>query len=220
MMRALWKLLLRLLKAYAIAVIVLGVMYIVVPPPSTLMIGRWLSWQDVERDYVPIARINRNVISAVIGAEDDKFCAHWGIDFKSMTHAVRDASEGERLRGASTIPMQVAKNLFLWPQRSFVRKVLEVPVAIYLDLIWSKRRMMEIYLSVAEWGEGIYGIEAAAQAYFKKPASQLNAREAALLVAALPDPLGRNPAAPGPFQRGYAATILKRMGNADVSCFK
>lgn len=205
---------------YVAAVAVLGIFYVLVPPVSTLMLGRWVTLNAATRDYEPLKNVSRHVLSAVVSAEDDAFCRHWGVDWKSMSEAIADASEGERVRGASTISMQVAKNLFLWPQRSFLRKSLEVPIAFYLEVIWSKRRMMEVYLSIAEWGEGVFGVEAASQRYFGKPASRLSEWEAALLASALPNPRGRNPAQPSAYQRGYAQKILSRMKNgADLSCF-
>ena len=121
-------------------------------------------------------------------------------------------------RGASTIPMQVAKNLFLWPSRSYIRKGLEIPLALFLDVVWSKRRMMEIYLNIAEWGEGVFGAEAAARTRFGKPARDLTRREAALLATSLPNPRLRNPTRPSPRQRTLAATIMARMDGAATSC--
>jgi len=124
-------------------------------------------------------------------------------------------------RGASTIPMQVSKNLFLWPQQSYIRKAVELPVTLFLSAIWSKSHMLEIYLSVAEWGNGIYGAEAAAQKYFNKPARNLNPHEAALLAAALPNPKQRNPNHPSGYHARYAANLLKwANGDVDMSCLR
>ena len=120
-----------------------------------------------------------------------------------MQDVVNDALEGEATRGASTIPMQTAKNLFLWNGRSLIRKGMELPLALVSDFVWSKKRMMEIYLNIAEWGPGIYGIEAAAQYHFKVPASKLTSRQAALLAVSLPNPIDRNASKPG---RGIAAS--------------
>lgn len=214
--------LLKIAAYYIAGVMVLGVVYIVIPPVSTLMLADIFTLHLISRDYESLGNINKSVFSAVIRAEDGKFCEHHGVDWQSLNQAVEQAldDEGEPSRGASTIPMQVAKNLFLVPHRSYARKALEIPIAMYLDLIWSKRRMMEVYLSIAEWGDGIYGIEAAAQHYFKKPAKSLSAHEAALLAAALPNPIKRNPSRPSPYYLGYALRILGGMYGSDTSCLK
>jgi monofunctional biosynthetic peptidoglycan transglycosylase len=196
------------------AVFWLGLLYWAVPPVSTLMLGRWLTLQPVERTFVSLDEIAPSLPLAVLTAEDSRFCDHNGVDWDAIRDVV-EAADGEGpARGASTIPMQVAKNLFLWPSRSYIRKGLEIPVALYLDLIWSKRRMMEVYLNIAEWGEGVFGAEAAAQKYFRKSARNLNAREAALLARALPNPLVRNPANPRPGHRALAGQLQVRMVRA------
>jgi monofunctional biosynthetic peptidoglycan transglycosylase len=193
------------------AVFWLGLMYWVVPPVSTLMLGRWMILQPVERDYVSLDEISPHLPLAVMTSEDSRFCQHGGVDWDALRDVVEAADEDGPSRGASTIPMQTAKNLFLWPSRSYVRKGLELPVALYLDLIWSKRRMMENYLNIAEWGEGVFGAEAAAQRYFRKPAKALTRREAALLATALPNPLVRNPARPTRRHQALAGRLLARM---------
>lgn len=170
----------------------LTLLYMVVMPPSTLMLGRWLTLKSVERQAVPLSEISPNLRLMVIASEDGQFCRHSGVDWDQ----VRIVIESGARRGASTIPMQTAKNVFLWPQRSYVRKALEIPLAMWLDLVWSKERMLEIYLNVAEWGEGVYGAEAAARLHFNKAAKELTQREAALLATALPNPLARNPGRP------------------------
>nr|WP_239468002.1 monofunctional biosynthetic peptidoglycan transglycosylase [Microvirga arvi] len=192
----------------------LGLLYWAVPPVSTLMLGRWLSLQPVERDFVGLDGIAASLPLAVMTAEDSRFCEHNGVDWDALWDVVEAADEDGPARGASTIPMQVAKNLFLWPSRSYLRKGMEIPVALYLDLIWSKRQMMEVYLNVAEWGEGVFGAEAAARKYFRKSARNLNAREAALLARALPNPLLRNPANPKPGHRALAGQLQARMARA------
>lgn len=198
---------LAVLALWIAAVVGLTLAYAVLPPVSTLMLGRWLSGGSVERSFVGIEAIAPALPAAVIAAEDARFCQHAGVDWGAIREVVEDAGEDGPSRGASTIPMQVAKNLFLWPSRSYLRKGLELPLALWLDLAWSKRRMMEIYLNVAEWGDGIFGAEAAAQAYFRKPARDLTRREAALLAKALPNPLRRNPARPSPGLRRLADRI-------------
>jgi len=196
------------------AVLWLGLLYWIVPPVSTLMAGRWLTLQAVERDYVSLDDISPHLPLAVMTSEDSRFCGHGGVDWGALQEVIEEADEDGPSRGASTIPMQVAKNLFLTPSRSYIRKGLEIPVALYLDLIWSKRKMMEVYLNVAEWGEGVFGAEAAAQKYFRKPAKALTRREAALLARALPNPLRRNPGKPTARLNALAGQLQARMAGA------
>ena len=192
-------------------------LFAVVPPPSTLMLGRWLTGQAVQRNYVPLAQMSPQLVRAVIASEDQRFCVHHGIDLGELRAVL---SDGNPSRGASTLTMQVAKNVFLWPGRSYLRKALELPIAVWIDLVWSKRRIIEVYLNIAEWGEGLYGAEAAAQANFGKRAQQLDKVEAARLARALPNPLLRNPAQPGPQLRGLSRALLARMDSTglDVGC--
>jgi monofunctional biosynthetic peptidoglycan transglycosylase len=214
------KVALGLVLAWVAAILVLGLLYSVVPPISTLMLGRWLTLQPVARGSVSLATVSPSLPIAVITSEDQRFCQHWGIDFDALRQVVENADEDGPNRGASTVPMQVAKNLFLWPGRSYIRKGLELPIALYLDLIWSKRRMMEIYLSVAEWGDGIFGVAAAAQKHFGKPAGDLSRREAALLVAALPNPIERNAGRPSARHRAMANRLMGRMDPALAACLR
>ncbi len=178
------------------------------------MLGRWMTLQPMARDFVSLDEISPHLPLAVMTSEDSLFCEHHGVDWNALWQVVEAADEDGPSRGASTIPMQVAKNLFLWPNRSYVRKGLEIPVALYLDLIWSKRQMMEVYLNIAEWGEGVFGAEAAAQKYFRKPAQSLSRREAALLAKALPNPLARNPARPSGRHGALAGQLVARMAGA------
>ena len=180
------------------------------PPVSTLMLARWVTFQPVERVWTPLERIAPALPLAVIASEDGRFCRHWGVDWVALREVIDTAGEDGPSRGASTIPMQSAKNLFLWPSRSAVRKGLEIPAALVIDRVWGKRRTMEVYLNIAEWGEGIFGAEAAAQRYFRKSAGQLSPKEAALLAAALPNPLRRDPAHPGVRQSRIANLIQRR----------
>ena len=193
------------------AVVLLGLSYILLPPISTLMLARLVTLRPVERTAVSLEEVSPHLPLAVMSAEDARLCQHGGVDWDMLREVVEAADEDGPVRGASTIPMQVAKNLFLWPSRSYIRKGLELPIALYIDLIWSKRRMMEIYLNVAEWGEGIFGAEAAAQRYFRKSARDLTRREAALLATALPNPFRRNPARPSARHRALADRLLGRM---------
>nr|WP_282588019.1 monofunctional biosynthetic peptidoglycan transglycosylase [Lichenifustis flavocetrariae] len=183
------------------------------PPISNLMAVRFLRGEPVDRRWVPLSGISENLIAAVVMSEDGQFCAHHGVDWDSIDSVLHDPDGPSR--GASTITMQTAKNLFLWPGRSYIRKGLEIPTALGLEKIWSKREILQAYLNIAEWGDGIFGAEAAARAHFKKAASQLTPREAALLATALPNPLLRNPAHPNRLQRNLTATVMARAASAD-----
>lgn len=204
------KWLLRLAVAILLLPVVLTIVYAVVPPVSTLMLARYASLLWVERSYVPLEGISPHLIRSVVASEDAKFCNHNGADWEALGTQIEALGEGESPRGASTITMQLAKNLFLWSDRSYVRKGLELPLALMIDAILPKRRILELYLNVAEWGEGIFGAEAAAQAWFGKPASKLSASEAARLATALPSPLTRNPASPSPGHVRLARTNQAR----------
>lgn len=185
-------------------------LYAVVPVPSTLMLGRWLTFRPVERQWVPLSEISPNLTRAVIASEDQRYCSHDGVDWIEL-NAVMDDEDGPS-RGASTLTMQTAKNVFLWPGRSYLRKGLEIPLAMAIDLAWGKRRVIEIYLNVAEWGEGLYGAEAAAQRYFGKPAARLSPAEAARLAGALPNPILRDPAKPNGALRSATGRVQRRVG--------
>jgi len=148
---------------------------------------------------------------AVIAAEDQRFCQHHGVDFGALREVLAD--EDGPSRGGSTISMQTVKNVFLWHGRSYVRKALEMPLALGADLIWSKRRVMEVYLNVAEFGDGLFGAEAAARHYFGRPAAQLSRAQAAALAASLPNPRLRNPDAPSSRARTNSFRIQQRMRN-------
>ncbi|MHC1547596.1 monofunctional biosynthetic peptidoglycan transglycosylase [Phyllobacterium sp. K27] len=168
-----------------------------VHPISTLMAKDLVTLSGYDRQWVSMDDISPSLVNSVMMSEDAKFCSHSGIDWEALNSVVSDAIDGEQTRGASTIPMQTAKNLFLWNSRSFIRKGLEVPLAVMTDMILPKRRLMEVYLNIAEWGPGIYGIEAAAQHHFNTSAAKLSARQSAYLAVTLPNPIMRNPAKPG-----------------------
>lgn len=191
-----------------VPIVLVPVYSLVNPPASTLMLWTWATGGGVDRRWVPIDAISKNLVRAVVMAEDGRFCEHSGIDWREVQNAI-DA-EGGRPRGASTITMQLVKNLFLWTSRSYLRKGLEVPLALYADLVLSKRRIVEIYLNTVEWGPGIFGAEAAGQRYFKRPAAKLSRRQAALMAAALPNPTARNPAKPSTGHRRIANRIAGR----------
>jgi monofunctional biosynthetic peptidoglycan transglycosylase len=194
-----------------LAILVLGIVYRFALPVSTLMLARWLTFQPVERIATPLEAMAPSLALAVVTSEDGRFCLHHGVDWGALREVIEDAEDDAPSRGASTIPMQTAKNLFLWPGRSYVRKALELPIALYLDLLWGKRRVMEVYLNVAEWGDGVFGAEAAARRHFGKSARSLTRGEAALLATALPNPKVRNPARPTARHRALANRLLGRM---------
>jgi len=208
----------RLFKWAAVAVIIVLLLpYLLTPlyrfadPVSTLMLWRRATFARVERTWAPLEAISPALPRAVMVAEDARFCAHWGIDFGELRNAYEDAEDLSEMRGGSTIAQQTAKNLFLWPGRSVVRKALEFPLALWLDLVLGKRRLMEIYLNIAEWGPaGEFGAEAAARHAFSKPARDLSAREAALLASILPNPIRRSAAKPGAGVRRLAGIYATR----------
>ena len=155
------------------------------PPISSLMLARYVTGRPVVRDYVALERISPALIASVVMSEDAKFCRHWGVDWQALGEVLDDADEDGPARGASTITMQVVKNLFLWPSRSAIRKGVEIPLALALDFVWPKRRILEVYLNVAEWGpNGIFGAEAAARANFERSAASLTQGQAALMAVA------------------------------------
>ena len=194
------------------------ILYAAVPPPVTpLMVLRLFEGEGLSREWRPREAIAPDLFRAVIAAEDGRFCEHFGFDGVELAKAFRDWRRGRRVRGASTITMQTAKNLFLWPGRQFVRKAAEAWITPWLELGWSKARILEIYVNIAEWGPGIYGAEAASRAYFGKSADALSANEAALLAAALPNPRVWSPAKPSTYLRERARVIRARMGDAPVA---
>jgi monofunctional biosynthetic peptidoglycan transglycosylase len=195
----------------------LAPLYNVGHPVSTLMVWRWVTGAPVARQWVDFNAIAPALPRTVVGSEDAKFCSHNGIDWDSLREVIDDAQEGEATRGGSSITQQVAKNLFLWHGRSFVRKALEIPLALWIDLVMSKQRVLEIYLNIAEWGpSGQFGAEAAANFAFGKPAARLSAREAALLAAILPNPVSRSAKTPGPGVRRLASRYVARGQSAEL----
>ena len=186
--------------------------YRFLPPPVTpLMVIRLVEGQGLARDWVSWRDISPNLKQAVVAAEDNLFCEHGGFDWASLEAAVKSYTSGKRAGGGSTISMQTAKNLFLWPKRSVLRKALEVPLTASLELLWPKQRILEVYLNIAEWGPGVYGAEAAAQASFGTTAKNLSLRQAAQLAAVLPNPLKWRASPPGDYVAGRAATIRRRV---------
>jgi len=190
---------------------VLTLLYLVVRPVSVPMVWRWLTGGRVERVWIPLDEIAPPLPLTVIVAEDGQFCRHHGVDLGGLREAIEEADDLTEARGGSTITQQTAKNLFLWPGRSLVRKVLELPLALWIDLVTPKRRIMEIYLNIAEWGpNGQFGAEAGAEWAFGKSARNLTAPEAALLVSTLPNPKRRSARQPGAGLRRVAAIYQAR----------
>lgn len=197
-------------------------LYLVARPVSMPMLWRYITFQPVTRIYRPLEQIAPVLPRTVIASEDGQFCKHYGIDWRELRTIVREAEDLEDLRGGSTITQQTAKNLFLWQGRSFIRKVLEMPLALWMDLILGKRRIMEIYLNIAEWGpNGEFGAEAGARRAFGKSAAELDAREAALMAAMLPNPRRRDAHKPGPTVRRLAGIYQRRADKAGLdACLK
>ena len=171
----------------------------IAPPTSAFMFAHRLASGPVHYQFVSRAQLSPALPIALVAAEDQKFPVHHGFDVQAIENAMDDADEGARLRGASTITQQTAKNLFLWGGRSFVRKGLEAYFTVLLELFWSKSRILEVYANTAEFGDGVYGAEAAARTYFGKPARELDERESALLAAVLPNPKKFSPVQPSPY---------------------
>jgi len=196
---------------------VLTPIYAVGHPVSTLMIGRWLSGAPVTRTWVDLDAMAPALPRSVVAAEDAKFCTHHGVDWSSLREVIEDAQDGEVVRGGSTITQQLAKNLFLWPGRSMVRKGLEFPLAFWIDFVLPKKRVLELYLNVAELGPaGQFGAEAGAQYAFGRSAAALSAQEASLLAAILPNPVIRSARRPGPGVRRIAGTYRIRARSAGL----
>ena len=188
----------------------LVLLFAVVPPPYTATMA--MDDNGATKDWTPLSRIDRNMVDAVIAAEDGKFCAHDGFDREAIEKAYRQNQQGGRIRGGSTISQQTAKNVFLWQGGGYVRKGLEAWFTLLIEKIWGKRRIMEVYLNVAETGIGTYGAEAGAQRYFGKSAARLSPTEAARMAAALPQPKKRSVKNPGGWLRRHGNTVAARIG--------
>jgi len=193
------RLLLTVLAVLLIGPPLVVLIYRIVPPPITiLMVERMVQGQGLTKAWRPLSRISPSLAQAVIGAEDAHFCEHHGFDFKAMeAAAAHNAHHPGKIRGGSTISQQTAKNVFLWPGRSYVRKGAEAYLTVLIETLWGKRRILETYFNVVEWGPGLYGAEAASQAYFGHSADQLSPEESARLAAILPDPLKWKAVHPG-----------------------
>jgi monofunctional biosynthetic peptidoglycan transglycosylase len=202
---------------FLIVLLLLLLPYLVAPlyraghPVSTLMVWRWLTGAPVSRQWVDLAAMSPALPRSVVASEDAKFCSHRGIDWDALRDVIDDAEDGEVARGGSTITQQVAKNLFLWQGRSLVRKALEFPLALWIDLVLPKQRILEIYLNIAELGpSGQFGAQAGSGYAFGRSASSLSPREAALLAAILPNPVARSARNPGPGIRRLTGIYMVR----------
>jgi len=218
----------RVLRGIVIAILVvlllpyvIAPVYRVIDPVSTLMLWRRITGGRVERVWTPLGAIAPALPRTVMAAEDARFCTHHGVDLSELRAAIEDSDDLSDMRGGSTIAQQTAKNLFLWQGRSYVRKALEFPLALWLDLVLGKRRLMEIYLNIAEWGpNGEFGAEAAARVAFGKSARDLSSREAALLASILPTPRSRGAARPGPGVRRLAGIYEARAARLAADCLR
>jgi monofunctional biosynthetic peptidoglycan transglycosylase len=202
------------MRAVAALLLVVVACRFIEPPVTSLMMIRAVETRSPlwERQQVPLRAVSPALLRAVIAAEDERFLAHHGVDWGALERA-REYNErwnGRRLRGAGTITMQCARTVFLWPGRSYVRKGLEIGLAYVLELAWGKRRILEVYVNSVEWGDRVYGIEAAARRYFGVPAARLDAQQSAFLAAVLPNPRRWSPAAPTPYIQARAAIIEAR----------
>jgi monofunctional glycosyltransferase len=199
----------------------LVILYRFVPVPITPLMLIRLVEQGIDpdkelrlvKDWVSINDISKHAPQAVVASEDQTFMKHFGFDFKSLKKAWESNKKSKRVRGASTITQQTVKNVFLWPSRSYIRKGFEAYFTILVELLWSKERILEVYLNVIEMGDGIYGIEAASKTFFDKPSAKLTKGQAALVAAVLPNPRRWNPARPSSYIRGRQGWIMRQMSN-------
>lgn len=208
------------LRAVVIAAAILtavpvgGVLWVALfpPLPTILMLRQAVRGEGLDYQWRGLKQISPHLVDAAIAAEDARFCSHHGFDMEAIQKALDHNAEGGRIRGGSTISQQTAKNVFLWPGRDWVRKGFEAGYTVLIETVWSKRRIMEVYLNVVEWAPGVYGAQAAAQHWFGKDAADLSRREAARLAAILPAPRRYQAAAPGPYVRRRAGRIQAAMG--------
>lgn len=198
----------------------IGIYRFVDPPGTPLMVFRLASGNGWHYQPVRMELMAPDLGRAVIAAEDNRFCQHRGVDFDAVATAIEDYQETGRARGASTITMQVARNLFLWQGGGVVRKAFEVPLAFALELAWPKRRILEVYLNIAEWGRGVYGAAASAERHFRKVPANLTTFEASLMAAVLPSPRRWKASKPTKYIEGRAAAITGRMSKLSPEYFR
>jgi monofunctional glycosyltransferase len=221
MLKKLFRFVLRTMLVLFLLSIVMAIVYRFVPVPVTpLMIQRYFEMKDgkIDKDWKSLEEISDNMPLAVVTAEDQKFEEHYGFDLEAIEKAVKynEKHKGKKVKGASTISQQTAKNVFLWPGRSWVRKGLEVYFTFLIELFWSKERIMEVYLNVIEMGPGVYGSEAAAQHYFNKSAAKLTKSEAASIAAILPNPIRWSASKPTPYIIKKRNWILRHMKQIEL----
>lgn len=221
-MRKLWNIIRKVaLWFFAITFIWVLLLRFVNPPITYLMIQRGFERQaegkewKIEKSWLDIEDLSNNLKRAALAGEDASFLNHWGFDFKAMGKAFEKNQKGKKIRGGSTISQQTAKNVFLWPGRSYIRKAFEAYFTILIELLWGKERILEVYLNVIEMGDGIYGAEAATQKYFGKSAHSMTKSQAALIIAVLPNPLRWNPSRPTRFVYYKQGLILQNMKNLE-----
>lgn len=205
-----------LLVIVVVPVIAVAVYRLVPPPVTPLMLIRAAEGAPIYRRWAPLPQISPFLVRAVVSSEDARFCFHHGFDFEEIGAALDRFRAGGKLRGASTISQQTAKNILLWPHGGFLRKGIEAYVTALIELAWPKSRILEVYLNVVEWGDGIYGAEQAAESHFHKPAAALTRREAALLAAILPNPRVLSVERPTRYIEDRVATIEARMTQVEV----
>lgn len=212
---AVWRVAKQVVVGALVVSLVWTLAYRFLPAPFTLLMvsESIFEGKTIRRTWVPLERISPNLVRAVIASEDNEFCRHWGFDFKELQDAWDESQNGGRLRGASTISQQTAKNAFLWPGRSWMRKGLEAYFTVLIEALWPKRRVIEMYLNIVEWGPGIFGAEAASRHWFGKSASRLSPLEAARLAAILPSPGRYRANPPGPYVANRSYTIAARANN-------
>ncbi len=217
-MKKFWSFIKKVILYFFIFSIGITIIYRFVPPPVTfLMLQRVLEQKfdgkemKLQKDWVPIEEISTIMQRAVIASEDQHFISHWGFDLEAIEKAYNSNKKSKRIKGGSTITQQTAKNVFLWPARSYIRNALEAYFTILIELFWSKERILEVYLNSIEMGDGVYGIEAASQHYFNKPAKDLSKRESAAIAAILPNPRKWSASKPNAYIQKRQFRILKKM---------
>lgn len=217
-MKKFWGFIKKVVLYFFIISITLTIIYRFVPPPVTFLMLQRVVEQKIdgdkiklERDWVPIEDISTFMQRAVIASEDQHFITHWGFDLEAIEKAYNSNKKSKRVKGGSTISQQTAKNIFLWPARSYIRKALEAYFTILIEVFWSKERILEVYLNSIEMGKGVYGIEAAAQHYFNKSAKDLSKRESAAIAAILPNPIKWSASKPNAYIQKRQFRILKKM---------
>lgn len=221
-MKKLWNIIRKVaLWFFAITFIWVLLLRFINPPITYLMLQRGFErkadgkeWK-IEKHWVNVEDLSNNLKVAALAGEDANFLNHWGFDFKAMSKALEKNQKGKKIRGGSTISQQTAKNVFLWPGRSYIRKAFEAYFTVLIELLWGKERILEVYLNVIEMGDGIYGAEAATQKYFGKSAHSMSKSQAALIIAVLPNPLRWNPSRPTRYIYYKQGLILRNMRNLE-----